>query len=142
GALAAHYGFDLEAPFEQLPAAAQKVLLHGSGREALEFRYLNDRGDIVRRSHPFEGILPNLERRYRETESNSVREELGMLLSTHACPDCRGARLRREARHVWVGDKTLPQVSALPVGEACAYFAELSLSGRRGEIAAKILKEI
>ncbi|MBP9955652.1 MAG: excinuclease ABC subunit UvrA [Pseudomonas sp.] len=142
GALAAHYGFDLEAPFEQLPAAAQKVLLHGSGREALEFRYLNDRGDIVRRSHPFEGILPNLERRYRETESNSVREELGKLLSTHACPDCRGARLRREARHVWVGDKTLPQVSALPVGEACAYFAELSLSGRRGEIAAKILKEI
>lgn len=141
-ALAAHYGFDLEAPFEQLPAAAQKVLLHGSGREALEFRYLNDRGDIVRRSHPFEGILPNLERRYRETESNSVREELGKLLSTHACPDCRGARLRREARHVWVGDKTLPQVSALPVGEACAYFAELSLSGRRGEIAAKILKEI
>lgn len=141
-ALAAHYGFDLEAPFEQLPAAAQKVLLHGSGREALKFRYLNDRGDIVRRSHPFEGILPNLERRYRETESNSVREELGKLLSTHACPDCRGARLRREARHVWVGDKTLPQVSALPVGEACAYFAELSLSGRRGEIAAKILKEI
>ncbi len=142
-ALAAHYGFDLEAPFEQLPAAAQRVLLHGSGREALEFRYLNDRGDIVRRSHTVRGHpaqpgtpLPRdrIEQRARGAGQAAQRP--------HACPDCRGARLRREARHVWVGDKTLPQVSALPVGEACAYFAELSLSGRRGEIAAKILKEI
>ena len=142
GSLAAHYGFSLEAPFDDLPVAVQKVLLHGSGRDSIEFRYLNDRGDIVRRAHPFEGIVPNLERRYRETESTSVREELARLLSTQPCPDCRGTRLRREARHVWVGDKTLPAVSSLPVGEACGYFAELALPGRRGEIAAKILKEI
>ncbi|MCC6077501.1 excinuclease ABC subunit UvrA [Pseudomonas sp. GCM10022188] len=142
GSLAAHYEFSLEAPFDDLPVAVQKVLLHGSGREAVEFRYLNDRGDIVRRAHPFEGIVPNLERRYRETESTSVREELAKLLSTQPCPDCRGTRLRREARHVWVGDKTLPAVTGLPVGEASGYFAGLALSGRRGEIAAKILKEI
>ncbi|SFB52994.1 excinuclease ABC subunit UvrA [Azotobacter beijerinckii] len=142
GSLAAHYGFSLEEPFEELPAAQQKILLQGSGRENIEFRYLNDRGDIVIRAHPFEGIIPNLERRYRETESASVREELAKLLSSQPCPDCRGTRLRREARHVWVGAKTLPAVTALPVGEACGYFAELSLSGRRGEIAEKILKEI
>jgi len=142
GSLASHYGFSLDEPFDSLPAEHQKVVLRGSGRENVEFRYLNDRGDIVRRSHPFEGILPNLERRYRETESNSVREELAKYLSTQPCPDCRGTRLRREARHVWVGDKTLPAVTALPVGDACDYFGTLSLSGRRGEIADKILKEI
>ncbi|SEJ26241.1 Excinuclease ABC subunit A [Azotobacter beijerinckii] len=142
GSLAAHYGFSLEEPFDELPAAQQKVLLQGSGRENIEFRYLNDRGDIIVRAHPFEGIIPNLERRYRETESASVREELAKLLSSQPCPDCRGTRLRREARHVWVGAKTLPAVTALPVGEACGYFADLSLSGRRGEIAEKILKEI
>ncbi|WP_121494938.1 excinuclease ABC subunit UvrA, partial [Pseudomonas aeruginosa] len=115
---------------------------YGSGRENVDFRYLNDRGDIVKRSHPFEGILPNLERRYRETESATVREELAKFLSTQPCPDCHGTRLRREARHVWVGDRTLPAITAMPVGEACEYAAGLSLTGRRGEIAAKILKEI
>lgn len=142
GSLAQHYGFSLEEPFDELGAEYQKVVLYGSGRENVDFRYLNDRGDIVKRSHPFEGILPNLERRYRETESATVREELAKFLSTQPCPDCHGTRLRREARHVWVGDRTLPAITAMPVGEACEYAAGLSLTGRRGEIAAKILKEI
>ncbi|NPW37000.1 excinuclease ABC subunit UvrA [Pseudomonas aeruginosa] len=142
GSLAQHYGFSLEEPFDELGAEHQKAVLYGSGRENVDFRYLNDRGDIVKRSHPFEGILPNLERRYRETESATVREELAKFLSTQPCPDCHGTRLRREARHVWVGDRTLPAITAMPVGEACEYAAGLSLTGRRGEIAAKILKEI
>ncbi|EIU7152391.1 TPA: excinuclease ABC subunit UvrA [Pseudomonas aeruginosa] len=142
GSLAQHYGFSLEESFDELGAEHQKVVLYGSGRENVDFRYLNDRGDIVKRSHPFEGILPNLERRYRETESATVREELAKFLSTQPCPDCHGTRLRREARHVWVGDRTLPAITAMPVGEACEYAAGLSLTGRRGEIAAKILKEI
>ncbi|TER98014.1 excinuclease ABC subunit UvrA [Pseudomonas aeruginosa] len=142
GSLAQHYGFSLEEPFDELGAEHQKVVLYGSGRENVDFRYLNDRSDIVKRSHPFEGILPNLERRYRETESATVREELAKFLSTQPCPDCHGTRLRREARHVWVGDRTLPAITAMPVGEACEYAAGLSLTGRRGEIAAKILKEI
>ena len=142
GSLASHYGFSLDVPFDSLPAEKQKFVLRGSGKENVDFRYLNDRGDIVKRSHPFEGIIPNLERRYRETESNSVREELAKYLSTQPCPECRGTRLRREARHVWVGDKTLPAVTGLPIGDATEYFGSLTLSGRRGEIADKILKEI
>ncbi len=142
GSLASHYKFSLEMPFNQLPADQQKVILHGSGSQNVDFKYLNDRGDIVKRSHPFEGIVPNLERRYRETESASVREELAKFLSTQPCPDCRGTRLRREARHVWVGEKTLPAVTNLPIGDACEYFGVLKLTGRRGEIADKILKEI
>ena len=142
GSLASHYGFSLDKPFDSLPAEQQKLVLRGSGKENVDFRYLNDRGDIVKRSHPFEGIIPNLERRYRETESNSVREELAKYLSTQPCPECRGTRLRREARHVWVGDKTLPAVTGLPIGDATEYFGALTLTGRRGEIADKILKEI
>ncbi|SDH24325.1 Excinuclease ABC subunit A [Pseudomonas benzenivorans] len=142
GSLAGHFGFSLEIPFDDLAAEDQKVILFGSGTQNVDFRYLNDRGDIVKRAHPFEGIVPNLERRYRETESASVREELAKFLSTQPCPDCRGTRLRREARHVWVGERTLPAVTGLPVGDACDYFGELHLTGRRGEIAEKILKEI
>ena len=142
GSLAAHYGFSLEEPFDELAAEHQKVILFGSGTQSVDFKYLNDRGDIVKRSHPFEGIIPNLERRYRETESASVREELAKFLSTQPCPDCRGTRLRREARHVWVGERTLPAVTGLPVGDACDYFGGMHLTGRRGEIAEKILKEI
>jgi len=142
GSLAAHYGFSLDEPFDSLTEAHQQFILRGSGKENVDFRYLNDRGDIVKRSHPFEGIIPNLERRSRETESNSVRQELATYLRTQPCPDCRGTRLRREARHVWVGDKTLPAVTRLPIGDAAEYFATLTLTGRRGEIADKILKEI
>ncbi len=142
GSLAGHFGFSLEEPFQNLDPEHQKFILNGSGRENVEFRYLNDRGDIVKRAHPFEGILPNLERRYRETESATVREELAKFLSTQPCPDCHGTRLRREARHVWVGDKTLPAITSMPVGTACEYAEGLTLTGRRGEIASKILKEI
>ena len=120
GSLASHYKFSLEKPFNELTAEQQKHILHGSGSQNVDFKYLNDRGDIVKRSHPFEGIVPNLERRYRETESASVREELAKFLSTQACPDCRGTRLRREARHVWVGEKTLPAVTNLPIGDAAS----------------------
>ncbi len=140
--LADQYDFSLETPFKELDKATQDIVLNGTGKTEVEFRYLNDRGDIVKRSHPFEGIVPNLERRYRETESNTVREELGKYLSTQACPDCSGTRLRREARHVWVGEKTLPTITSMPIGEAFEYFSSLVLPGKRGEIAEKILKEI
>lgn len=142
GSLAAHYGFSLDVPFNDLTAGQQKAILHGSGSDDVEFRYLNDRGDIVKRAHPFEGIVTNLERRYRETESQSVREELGKFLSTQACTSCLATRLRRESRHVWVGEKNLPAVTGMPIGDATEYFASLTLPGRRGEIAEKILKEI
>lgn len=140
--LARHYAFDIDTPFGQLKPRIRELILQGSGLEDIEFNYLNDRGDIVKRKHPFEGIIPNLERRYRETESNSVREELTKYLSTQACPDCDGSRLCSSARHVWVAEKTLPEVVRLPVGDAHQYFSELTLPGRRGEIADKILKEI
>ncbi|MEL0168320.1 MAG: excinuclease ABC subunit UvrA [Pseudomonadaceae bacterium] len=140
--LAEHYGIDLDQPFEQLQEQHRKVILGGTGKDNVPFRYLNDRGDVVRREHPFEGIVPNLERRYRETESQSVREELAKYLSTQPCPDCHGTRLRREARHVMIDGRNLPGVTTLPVGSAAEYFEQLTLEGSRGEIAEKILKEI
>ena len=140
--LANHYHFDLDTPFGQLNNTVQQLILHGTGEESINFLYLNDRGDTVKRSHPFEGIVPNLERRYHETESNSVREDLAKYLSTQACPSCKGSRLQEAARNVWVGEKTLPEITRMPVGDACEYFSQLTLPGRRGEIADKILKEI
>lgn len=140
--LTEHYNFDLDTPFGELEAEHQHLLLHGSGSDEIAFNYLNDRGDIVQRKHPFEGVVPNLERRYRDTESNTVREELGKYLSTQACPDCQGSRLCSSARNVWVAEKTLPEITCMPVGDAYQYFNQLTLSGRRGEIADKILKEI
>ncbi|WP_304639512.1 excinuclease ABC subunit UvrA [Pseudomonas sp.] len=140
--LAAHYGIDLDTPFGKLQEKHRKLVLSGTGSEKVSFRYMNDRGDVVRREHPFEGILPNLERRYRETESQSVREELAKYLSTQPCPDCSGTRLRREARHVFIDGRNLPGVTTMPVGAAAAYFEQLHLDGSRGEIAEKILKEI
>ena len=140
--LAEHYGFALDAPWESLPAKTQKVLLQGSGDEQVAFTYIGDRGRRVTREHPFEGILVNLERRYRETESSSVREDLAQYLNTAPCDDCGGSRLRRESRHVFVDSHSLPQISRMPIAAANHYFAELALPGARGEIAAKILKEI
>ncbi len=139
--LAEHYDFDLDLPFEQLPEDIRHVILYGSGKEEIEFHYHGDRGDKVR-SHPFEGILPNMERRYRETDSNVVREELAKYLNNQTCPDCHGTRLARPSRHVFVAGHNLPELTALPVGRAQAFFAELELPGHRGEIAAKIVKEI
>jgi excinuclease ABC subunit A len=140
--LADHYGFDIETPFEELPEKLQQSILYGSGEQIIEFRYLTERNGIKVKHHPFEGILRNMERRYRETESNVVREELARYLSTHACPDCEGTRLNRSARHVFIGDCTLPAIAALPVGEASNFFSTLQLPGRRGAIAEKIVKEI
>ncbi|UCC57328.1 MAG: excinuclease ABC subunit UvrA [Gammaproteobacteria bacterium] len=141
-ALAEHYGFDIETPFDELPEAIQDIILHGSKGEVIRFQYLNERRGAVERRHPFEGILTNMQRRYRETESNVVREELARYLSTQPCPDCGGARLNESARHVTVAGKALPDITALPVGSSQELFTELHLEGRRGEIADKILKEI
>jgi len=141
-ALAQHYGFDPEAPWEDLPHKARDVLLYGSGSEEIEFRYFDSRGRTVKRQHRFEGVINNLERRYRETESMSVREELSRYLGTRTCPECEGTRLTRAARHVFVGGRSLPEISSLSVGRAQAFFAGLRLEGWRGEIAAKVVKEI
>ncbi|MGW8310230.1 MAG: excinuclease ABC subunit UvrA [Thiogranum sp.] len=140
--LADHYGFDIETPFEQLDDSIRQVVLNGSGKQVIEFRYLNDRHGVQVKRHPFEGVLPNMERRYRETESNVVREELARYLSTHPCPDCHGTRLNRAARHVYLADQTLPDITGLPVGDASRFFAALELPGRRGAIAERIVKEI
>ena len=140
--VAEHYGMDLETPWDELPGDFQEALLHGTGSEDVTFRYVNSRGQIIEKAHPFEGILPNLERRYRETESQSMREELARNLSTQPCKDCHGSRLRQSARHVFIKEQNLPDVTRLPVGEAHHYFGELTLPGRKGEIADKILKEV
>ena len=141
-AVAEHYGFDIDTPFKELSKKHQDAVLKGSGSEAIPFRYLNDRGDIISKSHPFEGVLNNLERRYRETESEMVREDLAKYLNMQPCPSCNGSRLRKEARHVFIDEQTLPQLTQLPIGAAKAYFEQLVLEGKQGEIAEKILKEI
>ncbi len=140
--LARHYGFDPETPWQALPKEVREVILHGSGGELIDFEYINPRGRRVKKRHPFEGVLPNMERRYRESDSNMVREELSRYLSSHPCPACGGARLNEAARHVLVAERSLPQVTALSVGGCLRFFEELELPGRRGEIAAKIVKEI
>ncbi|HIL62077.1 MAG TPA: excinuclease ABC subunit UvrA [Porticoccaceae bacterium] len=140
--LAAHYGFKVEMPFNKLPRKYQNLVLRGSGKEVIDFHYVNDRGDTVTRSYPFEGILPNMERRFRETESSHVREDLSKYLSTQPCPDCGGARLRRDARHVLIKGLNLPSITAMTVAESADYFDRLKLSGKRAKIAEKILKEL
>ena len=140
--LADHYKFDLETPWEDLPLKTQEVILRGSGRTEIEFRYMNDRGDVVVRKHPFEGILHNMERRYRETESNAVREELAKYIANKSCTSCGGSRLREEARHVFVDNRNLPAIAEQSIGDALAFFEGLNLSGQRAQIADKILKEI
>ena len=140
--LAEHYDFSIDTPFDQLTKKHRKIILHGSGTQEIAFSYINDRGDIFKRKHPFEGILPNMERRYRDTESQSVREELSKFLASQPCPDCHGTRLRRDARHVFVDEHNLPSITTMPVGEAEIYFDQLQLEGRRGQIADKILKEL
>ncbi|MEE4661706.1 MAG: excinuclease ABC subunit UvrA [Halieaceae bacterium] len=140
--LADHYGFDIDTPFEKLSKKHRDIILNGSGQDEITFSYINDRGDVFKRTHPFEGILPNMERRYRDTESASVREELAKFLSTQDCPSCQGTRLCRDARHVFVDQRTLPDIVGMSVGDAEVYFKELRLEGRKGEIADKILKEL
>ena len=140
--LARHFKFDVETAWRELAAKDQQILLYGSGEESIEFRYFDGRGGTQRRRHPFEGILPNLERRYKETESQTVREELSKYIGSKPCPECNGTRLNRAARHVFVADKALPDISRLAVGKALKFFRELRLDGWRGEIAAKVVKEV
>ena len=140
--LARHAHFDVEAPFASLTDAVKQLLLYGSGEEQIEFKYLDGHGGAVRRRHAFEGIVNNLERRYAETESAAVREELARYRSSRACPQCRGTRLNRAARHVFFASRNLPQIAALSVDDARRFFETVAISGWRGEIAAKIIKEI
>ncbi len=141
-ALSEHYGFDVDAPWKKLSKKVQNAILNGSGREEIAFHYYNDKGRKVVREHPFEGVLPNMERRYRETESNNVREDLAQYLNHTICAECNGSRLKREARNVFIEDRALPDIVKMPIQRSCDYFGTLSLPGKRGEIADKILKEI
>ncbi|MCL1139921.1 excinuclease ABC subunit UvrA [Shewanella pneumatophori] len=140
--LAEHYKFDIEKPFEQLSDEVRKIVLYGSGKQSIAFKYINDRGDVVVRNHPFEGILNNMDRRYRETESNAVRDELTKFINTQSCQSCGGSRLREEARNVFIEDLNLPVLTQWSIGEAMDYFDKLELTGQRAQIAEKILKEV
>lgn len=140
--LAAHYGFDIETPFNELGKKLQNIVLYGSGKDKIEFFYANSRGMQVRKTHRFEGVLPNLDRRYRETESSAVREELSKFLNSQACPDCGGTRLNEAARHVFICDHSLPEITNLSVGHVRDFFDTMKLDGWRATIADKIVKEI
>ncbi len=140
--LAKHYGFKLSEPFKDLPEDIRNIILFGSGKEEIKFTYMNDRGDKVVREHAFEGIIPNMQRRYRETESQAVREELSKYVATQPCKSCHGTRLRTEARHVFINNVTLPEVVEQSIGDAMSFFQQLDLEGQRAQIAEKILKEI
>lgn len=140
--LAEHYDFDIEAPFSSLSARVQKAVLSGSGRENIEFKYINDRGDTTVRHHPFEGVLHNMERRYKETESMAVREELAKYINNRSCASCHGSRLREEARHVFVAETTLPDITQMSIGDALTFFHQLQFVGQKAQIAEKVLKEI
>ena len=140
--LARHYGFDIEQPWEALQDRVQRVILHGSGSETVAFQYPGERGRAAVKQHPFEGVVPNLERRYRETDSLAVREELAKLIALQPCPECGGARLRREARYVRLGEHPLHELSRWPLGKALAFFRTLKLAGAKGQIAERIVREI
>ncbi len=140
--LSVHYDFNMEMPFDELSEQVRKVVLYGSGRTKIDFNYISDRGRTVVREHSFEGIIPNLQRRYHETESNSVREDLAKYHTVRTCPDCSGARLNQQARHVFLNQTNMPEITSLPIGEAKGFFDELTLPGNRGEIASKIVTEI
>jgi len=140
--LAGHYGFDVEQPWELLDEKVQQLILSGSGQEKIAFTYLSERGRSTVKEHAFEGVIPNLERRYRETDSTVVREELAKHLNTRACPECGGSRLRREARHVRILDKTLFEVSSWPLRKTLDFYKNLQLEGARGQVAERIVREI
>ena len=140
--LAEHYDFDIEKPWQDLSQLHQQKILFGSDDEEITFNYMNDRGTVFRRQHSFEGVIPNMERRYRDTESNSVREDLSKFMTTSDCPDCEGTRLCKSARNVYVDNKRIEDIVAMPVGECFDYFETIDLPGRQGQIAEKIIKEI
>jgi excinuclease ABC subunit A len=141
-AVAEHYDFDLNVPFKELDKKAVDVILNGSKGKAIAFKYINERGDIMQRKHPFEGVIPNMERRYKDTESNSVRDELAKYLANQPCSTCEGSRLRLEARNVFIEGTNLPVVANMSIAQACDFFMNLSLTGQKAAIAEKILKEI
>jgi excinuclease ABC subunit A len=141
-ALSEHYKFSVDKPFNKLSDKAIKAVLYGSGEQEIEFKYMNDRGDVVLRKHPFEGIVNNMQRRYKETESNAVREELSKYLNSQHCPDCNGSRLRLEARNVFIDDTPLPVVAEFAISDALAFFEGLTFTGQKSQVAEKILKEI
>lgn len=140
--LANHYGFDLFTPFKSLSKKFQKIILNGSGSEEVEFQYSNDRGDLRVKRHPFEGILNTLDRRYKETESSAVRDDLSKYISTQSCSSCHGTRLRLEARNVFVADTTLPEICEMSIQDSVTFFSSLELKGQKAQIADKIMKEI
>ncbi|MYA17331.1 MAG: excinuclease ABC subunit UvrA [Gammaproteobacteria bacterium] len=140
--LSRHYGFDIEAPYKRLKKAHKDAILYGSGNERIDFSYINDRGDKIVRRHRFEGVIPNMDRRYRETESSMVRESLSRYLTVRACPACNGSRLKEESRHVFIDGATLPTLTTGSVETILEHFHAMKLTGQRGEIAAKIVKEI
>ncbi|MGE5639888.1 MAG: excinuclease ABC subunit UvrA [Clostridia bacterium] len=140
--LARHYRFDVEQPWEMLPDPVQRVVLEGSGGEAIAFSYPGERGRAQMKKHPFEGVLPNLERRYRETDSAVVREELAKLRHAQPCPDCGGTRLRREARNVKIGERTIYEISALPLRSCQEFFTSLKIDGAKGQVAERIVREV
>jgi excinuclease ABC subunit A len=140
--LAAFYEFDLEQPFEKMPQTAQDLILEGSGKEKIPFHYINERGRTVVREHVFEGVIPNLERRYKETDSQMVREELAKYISNKTCPSCEGSRLREEARNVRVGGETIYKVSGKSLKDGLGFFKQLALEGHKAQIAERIVKEI
>lgn len=142
GSLAEHYDFDLATPFKELTSKQQRVILNGSGKDKIQFRYINDRGDEYTRAHAFEGIIHNMERRYRETDSQMVRENLAKFLRTQNCGDCHGARLNPDARAVTIDNRALNDITDMSVREAHDYFTNLKLTGQRAQIAEKVLKEI
>jgi len=139
--LAKHYGFDVDEPFEELPEKIRDLVLFGSGNEEIEFEYFGDKGTQTRK-HTFAGVIPNLERRYRETDARIVREELSKYISTKPCPVCDGQRLNKEARNVFIQDTNLPAITGWTIENCLAFFDGLDLDGRRGEIATKIVKEV
>jgi len=140
--LGKHYGFDVETPWCDLTDANHQTILYGSGKESIEFSYFNERGGSLRKTHPFEGIIRNMQRRYRDTESNAVRDELSRYMAHQSCPECHGTRLNQAARHVFVAEHNLPDITSMPVGRALKFFEQLELPGHRGKIAAKINREI
>jgi excinuclease ABC subunit A len=140
--LARHFKFDIETPYDELPENLRQIVLYGSGKEKIEFNYANTRGMEIKQKHRFEGVIPNLDRRYKETESNAVREELTRYLNSQPCPDCNGTRLNRSARNVFIADRSLPEISDMSVGDAREFFATMTLEGWRATIAEKVVKEI
>ena len=140
--VADHYGFDLSVPFGELSDEHKDIVLYGSKGKSIAFKYINERGDVMERKHPFEGVIPNMERRYRETESNAVREELAKYLSQQHCSSCNGTRLRVEARNVFIEETTLPEIADMSIADAYNFFENMSLEGQKAQIAEKILKEI